>query len=99
VPQVKWDNGFKVVAEGALVTIDGPNASWESEDGEFEEAAPGDWADAVLTQFVDAVQGKREATVPYVEGVKSLAISLAGYDSVARGNAPVELAEILPEDL
>ncbi len=99
VPQVKWDNGFKVVAEGALVTIDGPNASWESEDGEYEEAAPGDWADAVLTQFVDAVQGRGEATVPYEEGVRSLAISLAGYESVARGNAPVELAEILPEDL
>ena len=99
VPQVKWDNGFKVVAEGALVTIDGPNASWQNEDGEFEAAAPGNWADAVLTQFVDAVQGKGEATVPYVEGVKSLAISLAGYESVARGNAPVALAEILPEDL
>jgi len=99
VPQVKWDNGFKVVAEGALVTIDGPNASWQNEDGEFAEAAPGNWYDAVLTQFTDAVQGTGAATIPYEEGVKSLAISLAGYESVARGNVPVELAEILPEDL
>lgn len=99
VPQVKWDNGFKVVAEGALVTIDGPNVSWQSEDGEFSEVAPDNWYDAVLTQFVDAVQGKGEATIPYEEGVKSLAVSLAGYESVARGSVPVELAEILPEDL
>ncbi len=99
VPQVSWDNGFKVVAEGALVTIDGPDASWQSEDGEFEEAAPSGWYDTGLTQFVDAVQGKGEATIPYEEGVKSLAISVAGYESVNRGGAAVELAEILPDGL
>ncbi len=99
VPQVKWDNGFKVVAEGALVTIDGPSASWENEDGEFEEQAPDNWADAVLVEFVNAVMGEAEATIPYEEGVRSLAISLAGYESVERGNAPVEIAEILPEGL
>ncbi|MEA3400221.1 MAG: Gfo/Idh/MocA family oxidoreductase [Armatimonadota bacterium] len=99
VPQVAWDNGFKVVAEGALLTIDGPSARWETEDGEVAEEAPDDWANTVLIQFVNAVQGAGEATIPYEEGVKSLAISLAGYESVDRGNAPVELSEILPEGL
>lgn len=99
VPQVKWDNGFKVVAEGALLTIDGPSANWTTEDGDVAEQAPSDWYDAVLVEFTDAVAGKGEATIPYEEGVKSLAISLAGYESVARGNAPVEIAEILPAGL
>ncbi|MGD9496787.1 MAG: Gfo/Idh/MocA family protein [Armatimonadota bacterium] len=99
VPQVKWDNGFKVVAEGALVTIDGPHASWHNEDGEFNQEAPARWYDAVLIEFVNAVQGKGTASVPYEQGVRSLALSLAGYESVARGNVPVELAEILAEGL
>ena len=99
VPQVAWDNGFKVVAEGAMLTIDGPNANWTTADGETAEKAPDNWADAVLIEFVDAVQGKGEATVPYEEGVKSLAVSLAGYESVNRGNARVEIAEILPEGI
>ncbi len=96
VPQVKWDNGFKVIAEGAMVTIDGPNVNYTNEDGEVSEQAPSDWYDAVLVEFTDAVAGEGQATIPYEEGVKSLAISLAGYESVKRGNAPVELAEIMP---
>ena len=99
VPQVAWDNGFKVVAEGAMLTIDGPNANWTTAEGETAEQAPDDWADAVLIEFVDAVQGKGEAKIPYEEGVKSLAISLAGYESVNRGGAAVEIAEILPEGI
>ncbi len=99
VPQVKWDNGFKVVAEGALVTIDGANANWTNEDGEVTEEAPSDWYDAVLVEFTDAVASGGTTTIPYEEGVKSLAISLAGYESVKRGNAPVEIAEILPVGL
>ncbi|MFQ6098956.1 MAG: Gfo/Idh/MocA family protein, partial [Armatimonadota bacterium] len=91
VPQAKWDNGFKVVAEGLLVTIDGPNASWASVDGEGEARAPDDWANAVLYEFLDAIQGKGEVSVPYVEGVKSLAVSVAGYESEKRGGGPVEL--------
>ncbi|MFP4249954.1 MAG: Gfo/Idh/MocA family protein [Armatimonadota bacterium] len=99
VPQVAWDNGFKVVAEGAMVTIDGPNATWTTDAGETSEQAPDDWHDAVLVEFTDAVAGRGETTIPYEEGVRSLAISLAGYESVERGNAPVELAEIMPEGI
>jgi predicted dehydrogenase len=99
VPQVAWDNGFKVVAEGAMLTIDGPNATWTTDAGETSEQAPDDWYDAVLVEFTDAVASGGETTIPYEEGVKSLAISLAGYESVQRGNAPVELAEIMPEGI
>jgi len=96
IPQVAWDNGFKVVAENALLTIDGPNVRWTNENGAFEEKAASDWPNAVLVEFVHAVMGQGQATIPYVEGIKSLAVSLAGYESVKRGFAPVELAEILP---
>ncbi len=99
VPQVAWDNGFKVVAENALLTIEGANVRWKNEAGPFEAQAPGDWANAVLVEFVRAVKGEGTASVPYEEGVKSLAISLAGYESVKRGHAPVELAELLPAGL
>jgi predicted dehydrogenase len=99
VPQVSWDNGFKVVAEGALITIDGPNASWATDQGEGEMKAADTWADNVLLDFIKAVETGGSVEVPYEEGVKSLAISLAGYESVERGSAPVALAEILPEGL
>ncbi|MFW6156443.1 MAG: Gfo/Idh/MocA family oxidoreductase, partial [Armatimonadota bacterium] len=99
VPQVAWDNGFKVVAEGAMVTIDGPNATWTTDAGETSEQAPDDWHDAVLVEFTDAVAEGGETTIPSEEGVRSLAISLAGYESDERGNAPVELAEIMPEGI
>jgi predicted dehydrogenase len=97
IPQVAWDNGFKVVAEDCMVTIDSANASWVNEDGEGSMDAPSDWADAVLVDFVNAVQTGGKCEVPYSEGVKSLAISLAGYLSAERGSEPVELAEILPD--
>jgi predicted dehydrogenase len=96
VPQAKWDVGFKVVADGLLVTIDGPNASWVG-DEEGEAKAADDWAYSVLYEFLDAVQGKGEASVPYIEGVKSLAVSIAGYESVERGGGPVKLADLLPK--
>jgi len=99
VPQVAWDNGFKVVAEDCLVTIDGPSASWTNEDGEGAMQADEKWADNVLLDFISAVETGGTTQVPYEQGVKSLAISLAGYESVNRGCAPVELAEILPADL
>lgn len=95
VPQAKWDIGFKVVAEGLLVTIDGANASW-SGDEEGSLTAPEDWPAGVLYEFLDVVKaGGTETSVPYIEGLKSLAISIAGYESMKRGGAPVEIAELL----
>ncbi len=95
VPQAKWDMGFKVVADGLLVTIDGPNASWVG-DEEGEMKAGENWSDYVLFELYDAVlAGKTETSVPYEEGVKSLAISVAGYKSVEQGGAPVRLADLM----
>ncbi len=90
VPQAKWDMGFNVVADGLLVTIEGPHASWV---GDEEGAAQADekWANNVLFEFLDAVQGRGEVSVPYSEGVKSLAVSIAGYKSAEQGGAPVEV--------
>ncbi|MCC7491791.1 MAG: Gfo/Idh/MocA family oxidoreductase [Fimbriimonadaceae bacterium] len=96
VPQVAWDNGFKVVAENAMLTIEGPNVRWQNEDGAYNAQADPSWVNAVLVEFVQAVQGQGTASVPYDEGIKSLAVSLAGYESVRRGGAAVELAELLP---
>jgi predicted dehydrogenase len=95
VPQAKWDVGFKVVADGLIITIEGANASWAG-DTEGSEAAPADWANYVLGEFLDVAKAGGTATsVPYLEGVKSLAISIAGYESMKRGGAPVKLAELL----
>jgi len=97
VPQAAWDMGFKVVADGLLVTIEGANAKWA---GDEEGAATADetWANNVLYDFLDAVIEGREPEVPYIEGVKSLAVSLAGYESVKKGG-PVALKDLLPADL
>ncbi|MBM3473961.1 MAG: Gfo/Idh/MocA family oxidoreductase [Armatimonadetes bacterium] len=95
VPQGQWDVGFKVVAEGLLVTIDGPSARWTGDES-GEATAAEDWPLAVLYEFLDCVIAGRQPSIPYVEGVKSLAVSLAGYESVAR-NAPVALADLLPQ--
>ena len=97
VPQAAWDMGFKVVADGLLVTIEGPNAKWAG-DEEGEATADETWANNVLYDFLDAVIEGRKPEVPYVEGVKSLAISLAGYESVDKGG-PVALRDLLPADL
>jgi predicted dehydrogenase len=94
VPQAAWDMGFKVVADGLLVTIEGPNARWVG-DEEGEAKAEDTWPNNVLYDFLDAVIEGGTAQVPYIEGVKSLAISIAGYESVKRG-APVALKELLP---
>ena len=93
VPQAAWDMGFKVVADGLLVT----NAKWAG-DEEGEATADETWANNVLYDFLDAVIEGRKPEVPYVEGVKSLAISLAGYESVDKGG-PVALRDLLPADL
>lgn len=95
VPQAKWDVGFKVVADGLIVTIEGANASWAG-DEEGAMQAPADWANYVLGELFDVVKaGGTETSVPYSEGVKSLAISIAGYESMKRGGAPVALAELV----
>jgi predicted dehydrogenase len=95
VPQGQWDVGFKVVADGLLVTIDGPNARWVG-DETGEATAAEDWPLAILYEFIDCVIAGRQPSVPYIEGVKSLAVSIAGYESVSRGG-PVALKELLPE--
>lgn len=97
VPQAKWDNGFKVVADGLLVTIDGANAEWVG-DTEGRMAAGPNWANYVLGEFLDVVAaGGTDTSVPYIEGVKSLAISVAGYESMRRGGGPVDPRELLGE--
>jgi len=96
VPQGKWDNGFKVVADGLLITIDGANASWVG-DEEGEMIADKDWTSLVLYDFLDSVKEGKKASVPYDEGIRSLAISIAGYASVERGGAPVDPRELLRE--
>ena len=45
--------------------------------------------------FISAVVEGRPAGIPYDEGVKSLAVSIAGYKSVERGGAPVKLSELV----
>ncbi len=95
VPQATWDVGFKVVADGLLVTIEGPNASWVG-DEEGEMKAGENWAEYVLYELYDQLlAGSTQTSVPYLEGVKSLAISLAGYESVKRGGVPVRIADLL----
>jgi myo-inositol 2-dehydrogenase/D-chiro-inositol 1-dehydrogenase len=95
VPQAKWDVGFKVVAEGLLVTIDGASCSW-SGDEEGSMAAAENWPNGVLCEFLDVVKaGGTQTSVPYLEGVKSLAISVAGYESMNRGGCPVGIAELM----
>lgn len=95
VPQAKWDMGFKVVAEGLIVTIDGPNCTWAG-DEEGCLTACDTWTEGVLGEFFDVVgAGGTETSVPYSEGVKSLAISVAGYESMNRGGCAVEIKELL----
>lgn len=95
VPQSKWDIGFKVVAEGLLITIDGANCAWAGEEEGSMEACE-DWPAGVLYEFLDAVKaGSNVTSVPYIEGVKSLAPSVAGYVSMERGGAPVAISELL----
>ena len=97
IPQAKWDNGFRVVAEGLFITIDGGAATWAGEE-EGSEGAGEDWTSYVLYDFLDAVkEGRKQTTVPYDEGIKSLAISLAGYASVERGGAPVDPRALIKE--
>ncbi|MEW6357506.1 MAG: Gfo/Idh/MocA family oxidoreductase [Planctomycetota bacterium] len=94
VPQAKWDNGFKVVAEGLLITIENGAAVWAGEE-QGSEAAGEDWPNWVYYDFIDAVkEGRKQTTVPYSEGIKSLAISVAGYESANRKGANVN-----PNDL
>ncbi len=97
VPQGSWDVGFKVVADGLLVTIDQASASWTG-DETGEAVAADTWALNVLYDFVDSVIAGERPSIPYIEGVKSLAVSLAGYASVEAGG-PVAMSAILPAEL
>lgn len=88
VPHKVWDAGFKVVADGLLVTLDGASARWTGdEEGEMKPGA--EWPSYILYEFYDAVKAGTQASVPYSEGVRSLSLSLAGYESVRRGGVPV----------
>lgn len=95
VPQAKWDIGFKVVADGLLITIDDANCSWcGDEEGAME--AQEDWPAGVLYEFLDAVKaGSNQTSVPYIQGVKSLAVSVAGYESMKRNGCPVLVDELI----
>jgi len=95
VPQGAWDAGFKLVADGLLVTIDGPDARWSGEE-EGELKAGENWGEYVLYDLYDSViAGSTQTAVPYIEGVRSLAISLAGYESVRRGGTAVGIRDVL----
>jgi predicted dehydrogenase len=92
VPGTAWDCGFRIVAEGLIVTIQDANVSWKGvESGEMK--AGENWVSYVLYDFLDAVRDGRPSKVPYDEGVRSLAISLAGYEAEAKG------APVCPQDL
>lgn len=90
VPGTAWDSGFRIVAEGMIVVIDGGSVRWSgAEQGETK--AGNNWPSYVLYDFLDAVsEGHPATTVPYDEGIRSLAISLAGYESVRQNGAPVD---------
>jgi predicted dehydrogenase len=94
VPGTAWDAGFRIVADGLIVTIDGGNVSWRGQETGSLEAGE-NWPSYVLYDFLDAVIEGRPAKVPYDEGVRSLAISLAGYASVARNGRPVSVPRLL----
>jgi len=94
VPQGEWNVGFRVVADGLLVTIDGANAKWTG-DQSGEAKASDNWALNVLYEFIDCVAAGQPPSIPYVEGVKSLAVSVAGYESVNR-DGPVSVRDLLP---
>ena len=94
VPGTAWDAGFRIVADGLIVTIDGGNVSWRGQEQGSLEAGE-NWVSYVLYDFFDAVIAGRRSAVPYDEGVRSLAISVAGYASVARDGRPVSTARLL----
>ncbi|MBT3291109.1 MAG: Gfo/Idh/MocA family oxidoreductase [Victivallales bacterium] len=92
VPGTAWDCGFRIVAEGLIVTIDGGDVRWAGEES-GEMKAGDNWVSYVLYDFLDAVRDGRPSLVPYDEGVRSLAISVAGYEAEAKG------AAVCPQDL
>jgi predicted dehydrogenase len=94
VPGTAWDAGFRIVADGLIVTIDGGNVSWRGQEQGSLEAGD-NWPSYVLYDFLDAVIEGRPAKVPYDEGVRSLAISVAGYASVARDGRPANVPRLL----
>ena len=95
VPGTQWNSGVTVVADDLLVTFAGGDATWAgAEQGSL--GAGENWPSYVLYDFLDAViEGRERATVPYDEGVRSLAISIASYESVARGGVPVDPRELI----
>ncbi len=97
VPGTTWSNGFHIVADDVLLTLDGGSARWAGKEQGSVEAGK-NWQSYVLYDFLDAVRdGRAAATVPYDEGVRSLAISLAGYESAKRGGAAVCPAELIAD--
>ncbi len=95
VPGTQWSNGFRIVAEGLLVTISAGNAEWSGEE-QGSAGAGENWPSYVLYDFLDAVrEGRSRTTVPYDEGVKSLAISVAGHTSEAGNGMPVNPADLI----
>jgi predicted dehydrogenase len=95
VPQGSWDVGFKVVADGLLVTIEGGNARWTGDEEGEMQAAEGYDAYVLYELYNQLIAGSTETSVPYAEGVKSLAVSIAGYESVNRGGTPVLMSELI----
>ena len=99
IPHDSWDSGFKIVADGLLVVIDGADASWSGDEkGSLNAQEKWEWD--VYYDFIDAVrEGRTETSVPYDEGIRSLAVSLAGYKSVDKGGSPVDIEELLEENV
>jgi len=94
-PGTRWDNGFRIVAKGLLVRIDGGNVFWSGEE-EGERRVGPEWPSYVLYDFLDAVKEGRQSTrIPYDEGIRSLAISVAGYESVRRGGGWVDPRDLI----
>jgi len=94
VPGTAWDNGFKIVAEGLIVTIDQGNVRWAGEEA-GSMAAGDNWQSYVLYDFFDAVlAGRKETTVPYSEGISSLALSQAGHLSAEADGKTIYLENL-----
>lgn len=98
VPQGRWTNGMTVVADGLRAHIAGPppDLSWETLEDTGSMPAGEGWEAPVLEEFIEAALGRCAASVPYEEGLQSLAVSVAAYRSAERGGEPVRVAELLP---
>lgn len=100
VPQGSWTNGMTVAAEGLSASIGGPvpDLAWESLRSRGAARPERGWSSQVLLEFIGATLVRCEASVPYEEGMRSLAVSLAACRSAEGGGAPVAPAEMIQED-